>query len=748
MSRTFAVFKGRRRALSAVGVGLIALMLGAAVTIAYGLGSGFDRSARRADLPDVTARFDPADRAQVQARVGALPNLAAVSYRFEATGVTLSAGPHSSSGGVVELLDRSRRGYGVLAGRDLSRPGETVVEQGLARAWGLRVGDEIDVGGLGAQRIVGLALAPDNVAFPLAAPRLYLPRGVLPADGDAASHRVNVVQLWVRDRRGLDALLVQARATTYGLTGLRLVTRAGVRVLVDQAAGLVITLIAAFSSVALAAAGVMLAASAHADVQRRLGTIGVLRAVGASCSRVVVGVAATAGPPAALAAALGLGLGALAAVGPTSRLLAQLNEVGPGASLLPVLFVCWLAVVAMVVAGACLPAWQAARRTPRSLLAGGELSRRPRGVLPRRLGGSLLALGARIVVARRARMSATVAVLAASLGFVMLMLSLAGLLGRLQSDPTVLGKRYALLAALPAGAAAQVRSLPGVIDAAPRYELQALDSFSLGQTVDVIAYPGSPTSFEDPPLAAGRRPRGTGEAEVGSGLAQALGLAPGSLLALLLPSGHELRARVSGVVRSLDHDGRVAYVAAAALLRADPGVAAQIAVRLAPGADPGRVAGELAALGASSAPAATATSRSGALIDALGVVLRVVAAIDGLVCLYVLVQALALTAAERRGTVALLRACGAPGRSVAMLFVGAALAVALPAGIAGVGLERWLLGPLVGHLAAGYVSLVLEPGAVALAASLGGLLLLTLAAALWVGARELRRSVAGGLASA
>jgi len=749
VSRTSAAaLGGRRSALSALGVGLIALMLGAAVTIAYGLGSGFERSARRADLPDVTARFDPADRSQVQARVGALPDLASVSYRFEVNGVSLSGGSHSSPGGVVELLDRSRRGYGIVAGRDLARPGETVVEQGLAHAWGLHVGDQVYVGRLGPQRIVGLALAPDNVAFPLAAPRVYLPRDVLPERRDDRDARqVNVAELWVHDRPGLDALLVQARATSYGLTGLRLVTRAGVRVLVDRAAGLVITLLVAFSAVALAAAGVMLAASAHAEVQRRLASIGVLRAVGASRMSVLAGAALTTGPPAALAAALGLGLGALAAVGPTSRLLGQLDEVGPGAALLPALVLCWVAVVVLVVAGACLPAWQAAGRTPRALLAGAELGGPSRGMLPRRLAGGLLILGARLVLARRARLGATVAVLAASLGFVMLMLSLAGLLGRLQSDPTVLGKRYALLAALPASAAAQVRSLPGVADAAPRYELQALDSFSLGETVDVIAYPGSPASFEDPPLAAGRPSHSAGEAEVGSGLAQALGLAPGSLLALLMPSGRELRARVSGVVRSLDHDGRIAYVSAAALLAADPAVPAQIAVRLAPGAQPGTVSAELAALGATSAPAATATSRSGSLVDALGVVLRVVAAIDGLVCLYVLVQALALTATERRGTVAVLRACGAQGRSVALLFVGAALAVTLPAAVAGVVLERWLLGPLVSRLAAGYVSLVLEPGPVALAVSLSGLLALALVSALWVGTRALRLPVARGLAA-
>ena len=59
---------------------------------------------------------------------------------------------------------------------------------------------------------------------------------------------------------------------------------------------------------------------------------------------------------------------------------------------------------------------------------------------------------------------------------------------------------------------------------------------------------------------SGRRLRGTRETEVGQGLAQALGLTEGSVLALALPSGAELRLRVVGIVSSLQHDGRVAYV--------------------------------------------------------------------------------------------------------------------------------------------------------------------------------------------
>ena len=86
----------------------------------------------------------------------------------------------------------------------------------------------------------------------------------------------NLAQLWLVDPAKADVTLTQARAVSFGIGRLQLVTREGVRVLLSQAAGIVISLLAAFSLVALLAAGTMLAAGAHADVQRRLSGLGVL----------------------------------------------------------------------------------------------------------------------------------------------------------------------------------------------------------------------------------------------------------------------------------------------------------------------------------------------------------------------------------------------------------------------------------------------------------------------------------------
>ncbi len=734
-----------RALLTGLGVALAASMLAAAATVGYGLRTGFSRGAAAAGLPDVTMHFSSAPSRAVASRIAALPDLAGFNLGLESTGVSLSAGSHYSGTAVVEQLGAGRRGYAVVAGRDV-RAGErgAVLEAGVARSWGVSVGQPIELGGFGRRRVVGLAQAPDDVAYPLAAPHVYLPpaRGAgvgvsLPA---AASGEADLAEMWLRDPAELDAVLVQARLMSYGIGGLTLLTRRGVGVLIDEAAGIVIALLVALSLMALIAAGVMLAASARAEVQRRLHAYGVRRALGASRAYVTQVAVLEALLVALPAAALGTAAGGFVAAGPDVRLLALLNEPGPGSALAAPLAACFAVAVLLPMAAAAWPAWRAAGAEPVALLAGAELqpSRRRAG------HGGLVRLGAHLVAARRARLLATIAVLGSSLAFVLLMLALAGEISTLEGEPAALGRLYQLTAALPASAAGRVAALPGVAGAAPRYEATGADSFALGETVNVISYGGEATSFEAPALTDGRRPHGAHEAEVGAGLAEVLGLAPGSTLALTLPDGAELRLRVAGVVRALEHDGRVAYVPPEALLAAEPEAAEQLAVRLAPGADAGRVAAEL---GASEVSRSTGVAGRGhALVEALTAVLRGVAAIDALVCLYTLVQALSLTAHERRRTIGVLRACGAGPPAVRRLLAGAALAVAAPAALIAVLLERVLLGPAMGRVAAGYASLPLRAGSGEIALALGGLLVLAAVAAWWVARRACREPIVAVLA--
>jgi ABC-type antimicrobial peptide transport system permease subunit len=787
----------RRALLTAAGIALASAMLSAAVVIADGLGLGFGRSARAADLPDLIVRFDDQSLSAVTRRIRALPDVAAYSTRQELTNVAIaSAGTgHRRSDAVAEILVSGRHGgYAVVAGRNLRPTGnEVLVEAAFAHAWGLRPGSTLSVGGLGPQRVVGLVEAPDNVGFPLAKPRFYLSGPALQRRFHSRlSFRVDYAEVWLRNPRYLNETLVQARLSSYGLSDLQFATRSGIRVLLDQAAGIVIDLLVALSLIALATAGAMLAASARAEVQRRLRTIGVQRAIGASAGFVVLDQALEAALIAAPAAAIGCAAGVLSTYGPSERLLTLLNEPAPGSALALPLLGSWLVAVAMAVAGAAWPAWRAAARPTVSLLRGADVSRRPRHRSPRhrglghsgpshsgpshsgpshrgpshrgpshrgpshrgpshggrrlrlRLPTGLTKLGARLVLARRVRLIATATTLGLSVGFVLLLLALASELSTLQTDPSALGERYQLTASLPPSDAAAVRRIPGVAAAAPRYEVLGVDASSLSETVDTIAYPGDLTRFQAPPLVAGHRPHGPDEAEIGEGLAQALGLNPGQTLAIQLGTGTEVRVRIAGVVSSLDHDGHVAYVPAAALLAADRSAPSTIAIILDPGADATRVSAAVNRLGVAPATASGATSTSAPLVSILRTIIRAIAIVDGLVCLYALVQACALTVQERRSAIAVLRACGAGGSAVARLLTGAVLALVIPAAIAGVALERWLLGPALSNLATNYATLPLRAGAGEIALAVAGLLVASGLAVAWVTYQAQRESVLSG----
>ncbi len=748
----------RSRTLLAVfGVLAASLVVGTATTVGFGLTTGFERSARQADLPDVIARFDPEGRETLDERVRALPNLAARSYRMEHNNVPLTANGHHTHRGAIHVVLGGRRGYLVTEGRDLSgRSGEVVVEQGLAREWELGVGDRMELGRGDVARIVGIAVSPDNVAFPLArAARVYV------AERFAGSEPANVALLWLNDRSKADVTLTQARAVSFGLGRLEFVTREGVRVLLGQAAGIVISLLIAFSLVALVAAGTMLAAGAHADVQRRLGALGVQRALGFSPARIAAQQATEAALVALPAAALGLALGALAVAGPAAALLAALNELPPGGALLLPLVAALAVVTAIVVAAATWPAWRAARRPPVEILRGGTITARhssPAATARRSSpaattrssadatarsspGAGLTALGARFATAARARWLASVATIGVCAGIVTLMLALASLLERLRDDPGTVGKRYQLTAALDPSLADDVRAIPGVADAAPRYVVDAADSFRLDEPFRVVAYPGDHTRFEAPPLAAGRRLRNPDEIEVGVGLADALGLRPGSALAAQLPGGEEVRFRVAGVVRALENNGRIAWARPDRLTGLEP----SLAVRLDGGADRPAVERELEALGAPPQPVGGATTRNAAFLGVLAAVLRGVGLAVGLVCLYALVQALAMTARERRGAVALLRACGGDAHTVGRVLLGAAAAVAVPGALLGVALELTVFGPLVARLAAGFAALPIAPTGGQVALVVGGLLALAGAATALVARRVLREPVVAGL---
>jgi len=749
----------RRAILTAIGIAVAAATLSVSVVIGYGLGTGFGRAAAAAGLPDVIVRFHPQSERRVMARVAALPDLARYALRLEVTNVDVTANGHHREDAIAEVLGQPglHQGYAVVSGHNLHDRGAGVlVEQGFASAWGLSLGDTFYVDGLGRERVVGFAEGPDDVGYPLGKPRLYLSRPAIDAQfGPEPNPQVNLAEIWLRNPAYVSEVLVQARAEGFGLHDIRFATRSGLRILLDQAAGIVIDLLVALSLIALVTAGVMLAASARAEVQRRLRAIGVHRAVGATQLHITLAQGLEGLLVALPAASLGVLAGALATVAPAARLLTMLNEPAPGWALAAPLLLAWLTGILIPSVGAAWPAWRAAGQPVARLLRGADVvsSRAATGI--RRgvrgsgamLRGGLMAVGARMVGTRRVRLAVTITTLGVSAAFVLLLLALASELSTLETDPGALGKRYALTAILPPSAAGQVRSIPGVAAAAPRYDVRGADSFDLGETIDVIAFPGDHTVFEAPPLVSGHRLRGEHQAEVGVGLANALGLTEGSTLAVALPDGVELRLRVAGIVSSLDNDGRVAYVPAAALLAAQPFVPSQIAVVLAPGADQAGVRAALTRLGGEPASAATAVGRGVPLVNVLRTILIAMAIVDGLVCVYALIQACALTMQERGPAVAVMRTCGGGSGSIARLLGGAALAVVAPAAVIGVLLERAVLGPALSHLAESYATLPLGAGTPAILAVLAGLGAAALVAVGWVTQDAAREPVVRGLAA-
>ena len=155
----------------------------------------------------------------------------------------------------------------------------------------------------------------------------------------------------------------------------------------------------------------------------------------------------------------------------------------------------------------------------------------------------------------------------------------------------------------------------------------------------------------------------------------------------------------------------------------------------------------LTVLGGEPAVATAATARGAPLVDVLRTILRTVAIVDGLVCLYALIQACALTVQERRRTVAVLRACGAGAGAVRRLLLGATLALVVPAAIIGILLERFVFGPALSRLAENYATLPLSATLLDVLATLVGLGIAAGVAIIWVARQSLRESVVAGLAA-
>ena len=709
---------------AALGLFLAGAMLGTAVTTATWLSDGFDRARQASNAPDLVATFRPTERSDIVNRVRALTNVESVSYRLSVRPVEMGVrNPLTQRDRIgtaqAEGIEpgHGADGLAIVAGRGLSgRSGEVVIERGLAREWKLKLGQEIGfwtrerynaTNQFILARLVGVAVEPDNVAFPLASrPRIYLPyRDMLTRVVTTPGRQpISEIRIRVRDRSRLGETLVQARQASFGLTGLGFTTRASARAIVSQASGLVVALLVAFAIVALASVSAMLAAVSHARVSRELPTIGTLRTIGFSPRQLALSYGLEAAATAVPAVGLGIAIGAFLVAGPTRVLLYDLNELPPGTTLaLPHLLV-GVAACGIAALAAALPALLAARRPVVESLRGARV------VTPRRSGiaSRPAVLGIRLALSRPLRLAVAAIAVGLSLALILLMVGLARFLLAAERDPSVIGERYAILADASESSLPTIRSLPGVAAAAVRYELPAIDVYNLSEPLSLVAFgEGQDQVFRGRPLLSGRRAAAPDEVEVGRGMAQDLGLGVGSTLIAQPNGGRELHLRVTGIVQELARDGRIGYTSTDALTKASPQLRPKTAVRLSAGTDRKTVTRELARLGIRSSTNGGLAPAGAPFLAAVVALLRSVAVVDAFVCAALIALALAALARERASTLGLLRALGGGRLEVSQFFAGAAFVQVLLALSLGLALEEFVLAPTLSGLVERYGTLPL-----------------------------------------
>ena len=313
----------------------------------------------------------------------------------------------------------------------------------------------------------------------------------------------------------------------------------------------------------------MLAAAGNARVARDLPTLGALRAIGFGWGA-LAGVLCARGGAASRSSQAAPG----SSPGPWRSPARRATSCARSTSSAPphLLGLEHLLALAVAVAGAVARgrAARLSRRAPpcrRALFAAPPIAAARRGAVV----GRPVLLGARLALARPGRLAVAGVAVAASVAIVLLMLTLARFLVSAEKDPALLGERYTLLVPGGPGVFDRVLATPGVAAAADRYEVAALDGFDLGEPMQLVAFgPGRAAVFPGRPLDSGRRARRSGEAEIGQGLAESLGLALGGTLSPSSREAERFGCASSGSCRSSRTTAASRTPTPPALLRAQP----------------------------------------------------------------------------------------------------------------------------------------------------------------------------------
>ena len=669
------------RALPAFLTGLVIAVAAGALLVTLHLRSALDdpfRAISRATAaPDVVVAGPAAEAARIAARPGVAHadpprRVVDVPAAFGATEGRLTLVEQAPPGG----LDRPLR----LRGRAAARPGEVMLDDGLAGLHRLGPGSVVTAGGV-RLRVVGTGITTQPRAGGWAV------AGQIRSLARHAGSEV-AIPLRLRDPSASRAFVAAAERDAGAV--VRLAEWQQARADYTEDSRRMLAILQASTLLALLAAGFTLATSIGGRVIGERRRIGLLRAVGMTPRGVTSVLVAHYLVLAAIAAPVGLAAGYALAPGLLDRAAIAVGAPPAGPPAPAAIAGALAAVLALVALATAVPAWRAGRVAPMEALALGRGAPAERASRLARLARRLrlpvvVALGARDAFARPARAALTVASLALAAVLVVCAMGFEATMDRLASDPSLRAQPWDLRIAASAMAPAEVDALlreHGDVAAAARvYRPRLVTGDGRAQLAARAIDPvkGDVTAF---PFAIreGRGAVAAGELTLGRGGLEHLGVAVGDRIALRA-GGDPFVARVVGRHVEPDDGGRVAVLAAAALPPGfrdldDPAWVANAR----PGADAAAVQAELLRAGAGrlsverpveSLRAEAADMRP--IVYGVSVLLLVIAAAN-------LLTTLLLGIRERRRDIAVLGAVGAtPGQVGATVVAGAALLTLLAA---------------------------------------------------------------------
>ncbi|WP_414170767.1 ABC transporter permease [Streptoverticillium reticulum] len=252
---------------------------------------------------------------------------------------------------------------------------------------------------------------------------------------------------------------------------------------------------------------------------------------------------------------------------------------------------------------------------------------------------------------------------------------------------------------LPAELAERVRTVPGVRNVVGERTFEA----AMADGAKAQAHGWDSAALTPYALAAGRAPQHPGEVVLDAGLARRTGAAPGDRVRIAAHGG-SAAYRVTGIAaasRAVPQPALFFAESEAVRLSGRPDTVADIAVTLAPGADPGTVRKDVARALAGQQPVTLLTGDDRGTVEHPETVqggeglVALSGAVGGLVVLvaaFVVAGTVSLSARQRSRELALLRAVGATPRLLRRMLLGETLLVTALAAAA-----AWPAGPVAGR---------------------------------------------------